>query len=130
MQGARHQLEDYMKRRGLTQAKLARLANVSQATVSRALRGLPERHGAARHKLFTYARIEPTAAGRSDEQGPERVVEAFGRIWDGSDAHASAVARVIDALDGLRPRSSVRRGKDRDAKRDAPQSTPKKPRPE
>jgi len=31
------------------------------------------------------------------------VLQAFDRIWGTSQAHAAAVAKVIDALDALRP---------------------------
>jgi len=36
--------------------------------------------------------------------GEERVVVAFRRIWDRSDAHAAAVAKIIAASGDLGPR--------------------------
>lgn len=91
-----------MKARGLTQEKLSGLTGVSQSTISRALRTRPQRQGRARAALFTFVENEwrPSTTSRV---GKDRVLHAFDRIWDGSEVHASAVAKVIDALDGLRP---------------------------
>lgn len=82
-----------------SQAQLARTAGVSQPSVSRALRGDLLRRGRARERLFKYAGIEDL-----DPKGTERVVAAFRRIWDKSEAHADAIARVIGALEGLGPK--------------------------
>jgi transcriptional regulator with XRE-family HTH domain len=93
-----------MQRRGYSQSTLARAAGVSQSTVSRALQGKHERQGAALLKLFSYAgliRATEAQGGGSEE----RVLNAFQRAWDGTEAHAEAVARVIDALGGLQARS-------------------------
>jgi hypothetical protein len=35
--------------------------------------------------------------------GKDKVVNAFESIWDGSDEHALAIARIIKASEGLRP---------------------------
>jgi hypothetical protein len=43
------------------------------------------------------------------KKGVQRVVTAFERIWDRTDEHAAAVARIIDALDDLRPVATKRR---------------------
>jgi|SRR6185503_7533832 len=90
-----------MDERDLTQEDIARAAKVSQSTVSRALSGAPLRRGRARVRLFTYANIqEHVEASRA---GPGAVMDAFVRIWDGSPAHADAVAQVVDSLVHLRP---------------------------
>jgi predicted transcriptional regulator len=92
----------YMAAHGLSQTRMAKAAAVSQATVSRALRGVPERTGRARSRLFIYIHEEMRRSGTV--HGPkEQVLQAFDRIWGTSDAHASAMAKVIEALDGLRP---------------------------
>jgi transcriptional regulator with XRE-family HTH domain len=101
MQQDSARLEAFMKDRRLSQQKLAELAVVSQSTVSRARHGSLQRHGRAREKLFTFLENElsrtPTAGS-----GRDQVLNAFDRIWDGSEVHAAAVAKVIEALDGLR----------------------------
>ena len=92
-----------MQERHLGQAGLGREAGVSQSTVSRALNGVPLRHGRSRSKLFTYAKIRDPNQQGPPKKGPQRVMTAFQRIWDGTEAHASAVARIIDALEDLKP---------------------------
>jgi transcriptional regulator with XRE-family HTH domain len=96
-------LRAFMQQRRLSQTALAQVAGVSQATVSRALGRGGLRHGAARSKLFTHAGISEWKAPGSRGEGRELVLEAFERVWDHSEAHAVAVARVIDALADLRP---------------------------
>jgi hypothetical protein len=101
MQDASSQLREFMRRKGLNQSQLARLATVSQSTVSRAL-SAAWRRGAAQQRLFIYADIAPPSSPRM-RGGRRQVIRAFDQIWDGSDDHATAVAKVIDALSGLRP---------------------------
>ncbi len=86
---------------GLTQAELAKGAGVHQSTVSRVLEQKSiRRQGKARARLVTHARN----ALRGDmAKGRERVLTAFDSVWDGSEEHAAAVARIIDALANLRP---------------------------
>lgn len=87
-----------MEERSLTQADVAREASVSQPTVSRALRGVPLRTGRARDRLLIYSGM-----GAAEANGPDRIAAAFQRIWDKTEAHADAVVKVIDALEGLAP---------------------------
>jgi transcriptional regulator with XRE-family HTH domain len=82
----------YRERQGITQKKLAELADVSQSTVSRAERSLPIRNGRARSRLFTYMqRVHPTTGGA------EAALTAVRETWDGSEAHAEALATLIRA---------------------------------
>jgi len=96
-------LKSFMEEKHLGQVDLARKAGVSQSTVSRALSGFPLRRGRARSKLFIYAQIKDPERQVVPKKGPQRVMTAFQRIWDGTEAHASAVARIIDALEDLKP---------------------------
>jgi transcriptional regulator with XRE-family HTH domain len=89
-------LHEFMDARGLTQVDLAKAAKVSQSTVSRALRGIPDRRGRARKRLFEYAGITTIEASAIDAR--RRVLQAFEKMWNGSDTQAAAVAKVIDAL--------------------------------
>ena len=95
-------LRAFMDRRGLNEAKLASLAGVSQATVSRALTGSPKRTGKARSLLCIYIHNELKQEGLAHAEKSE-VLKAFERVWDTSEAHAAAMAKVVDALEGLRP---------------------------
>lgn len=97
-------LRAFMDRRGLNEAKLAKVAGVSQATVSRALTGLRKRAGKARSLLFTYIHDELKREGLAHAEKSE-VLKAFERVWDTSEAHAAAMAKVVDALECLRPQN-------------------------
>jgi transcriptional regulator with XRE-family HTH domain len=88
--------------RHLSQESIAKAAKVSQATVSRALRGRIERQGRARTKLFNYIQQELQKEDLSGT-GKEKVVKAFESIWDSSEEHATAIAKIIRASGGLLP---------------------------
>lgn len=100
-------IREFMRREVMSEAALAKRAGVSQSTVSRAIAGTGVRHGAARSKLFTF--IHNCSSAMPPKKGVQRVVTAFERIWDRTDEHATAVARIIDALDDLRPIATKRR---------------------
>jgi transcriptional regulator with XRE-family HTH domain len=95
-------LRAYVADKSITQEQLCENANVSQATVSRALKRTPRRRGRAWVRLFTYVTRELSVSSFS-EGGKEKVLAAVERVWDGTDTHAVAIARIIDALAGLRP---------------------------
>ena len=103
MQSPTAELSDYMAKNGLSQAALAKQAHVSQATVSRALQRFPKKHSEAICRLCNYAGIELSNDKLSTGLGIKSVLTAFENIWDGSDAHAEAIARIIAASRGLRP---------------------------
>ena len=91
-----------MTAKRLSQSRLAEEAGVSQSTVCRILQGKGVRNGSARRKLFIYAEIEEEAL--DEAAGFDAVAAAFREIWDKSDAHADAIARVISSLSGLVPK--------------------------
>jgi len=88
-----------MEAKQLTQGDVARAAGVSQATVSRVLRRVPQRSGAAYLRLCSYIQLEEGPP----EWGPENVFAAALRIWDGSARHATALADLIEASGSLWP---------------------------
>jgi predicted XRE-type DNA-binding protein len=96
------QLRAFMESRHLSQKIVAKGAKISQPTVSRALRGGVERQGRAKSKLFIYMQKELRAEGLQGK-GREKVINAFEAIWDGSEAHAIAVAKIIKALQEFKP---------------------------
>jgi DNA-binding LacI/PurR family transcriptional regulator len=86
----------------LNQTTMAKRAGVSQATVSRVLTGATrQRQGRAYIKLCNYIHQQNRRTGAVRAK-KEDVLQAIDRIWDTSQAHATAVVKVIDALDGLR----------------------------
>lgn len=96
------ELRAVMEAKGLDQTELARLAQVSQATVSRVLRGgVRKRRGRAYLRLCNYIH-QQTQQQMFPTISRERVHEAIDRIWDASRTHAEAIMRIVDALDRLR----------------------------
>jgi DNA-binding LacI/PurR family transcriptional regulator len=94
-------VEQVIRLNRLTQAGLAKAAGVHQSTVSRVLEERTiRRQGQARARLLAYAR---NALRGEMVKGREKVLTAFESVWDGSEEHAAAVARIIDALADLRP---------------------------
>jgi transcriptional regulator with XRE-family HTH domain len=92
-------LEDLMREQGLTQEDVATAAMVSQATVSRTLRREPQRSGAAYLRLCSYIQAQAERGHRA----PADVIAAVQRTWDGSERHAAALAKLIDASSQLWP---------------------------
>ena len=100
--GRAEALRAYLKREKLTQAQLAARIGVSQATVSRAMKQEPVRQTRQGQMVFNYMQ----QAGIIDRPPPpieQLVLGAFLDVWDRSEAHASAVAKIIKATEGLRP---------------------------
>lgn len=88
----------YRTREGITQKELGERAGVSQATVSRAERAEPIRNGQARSRLFTFMQgVQPPAGDL------EPALTAMQETWDGSEAHAEALATLIRASRELWP---------------------------
>lgn len=91
-------VSSYMRATGESQAMIAQRANVSQAAVSRALHGKPERNGKARAKLFIF--MQQAVA----DLAPPAAVVALREVWDGSEEHARALAALIAASGELWPK--------------------------
>jgi transcriptional regulator with XRE-family HTH domain len=81
---------------GLTQQEIAHALGLEQSQVSRLLAGKLARRTKAFDQLCRYLRVPP-----SDQLAPpfpEQLKEAVMATWDGSSAHADALATVIRAL--------------------------------
>jgi hypothetical protein len=99
MQEVDSEIRALMQAMRLDQAGISRRAKVSQATVSRALKGgAPKRRGRAYLRLCNYIQ-EQRRKGMFSNFDRSQVHEAINRIWDVSKLHADAVARVVEALD-------------------------------
>ena len=90
----------YLEQEGISQAELARRADVSQATVSRALTSAPKRHGSARAKLFDFIQKQPGAPAVL----PSTLAAAVMDIWDGTEQHEAALAALVVASAELWPK--------------------------
>ena len=128
MQSEIGRIRECMRENGWSQAELAANARVHQSTVSRALEGIAARHSKARHRLAVFVEQRQRAGKVSKEFGPKRVMKAFNKVWDGTDAHADSIAKIIGALAGLRPTASTEK-RGRVGKRQSIQKAPKKRRP-
>ena len=86
----------YMARESVSQSEVAKRAAVSQSTVSRVLNRQAVYSGGARARLvmFMQNRTQGTTAP---------IQTALGLVWDGTDAHAEALADLITASGRLWP---------------------------
>jgi hypothetical protein len=50
-----------------------------------------------------YANIHDLPEDSSEVSARKRVIKAFNGIWDGTDEHALAIVRIMNALEGMRP---------------------------
>lgn len=90
------EVDSFLRREGITQSELARRAGVSQPTVSRAKRRVPKRNSKSHARLCNYIHEE---LDKIPLPGPAR--DALAEIWDGSPAHAEALANLIRAAGDL-----------------------------
>lgn len=101
MQHIASKLKQYMREQKMSQANLAHAANVSQSTVSRAIRRCPTKHSEAFGTLCRYAGIDIDEVDDSTTKRINVVNAAFMKIWDGTDRQALAIAKIIEAIGGL-----------------------------
>jgi transcriptional regulator with XRE-family HTH domain len=95
-------LSAFMSERHLSQEKVAKACKISQPTVSRALKGGIKRQGRAQAKLFIYIQ-EELSKDVFPGKGQDKIMAAFDSIWDRTEEHATAIAKIIKASGGLVP---------------------------
>ena len=96
-------LRRYLETCGRSQTEVARAAGVNQSTVHRALgsTGIRQRPSKALIKLCNYAEIRINRRLEADPAQNDRLMDAVRLAWDGTEAHAIALARVIRELGRL-----------------------------
>ena len=82
-------IDAHLEREGITQQELAKRAQVSQSTVSRARAGAPARGGRA------YARLVGFIHKHAHDSRPWAAQLALFAVWDGTEEHATALAELI-----------------------------------
>jgi len=87
-----------LEEESISQQMLASRALVSQSTVSRALKGTPERNSQARVRLVRF--MQQYAARKP---APAPAHDALRDVWDGSSEHAVALAALLRASRELWP---------------------------
>lgn len=85
---------------GLTQAEIADACDLSQSQVSRVLAGKATARSKAYRRICAFMHVEPsapTARPATPSVGGE-IGEAIESVWNGTSAHATAIAGVIRSL--------------------------------
>lgn len=97
---ARQALEAYLKHNKLAASHLAKAARVGQPTVSRFLSGRTKTLTHEVRRLLEYAGIREKSAicCINLDVGNLALSSALRRHWDGSDASAEVLARLIEAV--------------------------------
>lgn len=98
------------KQVGLTQVVIAEGLGVSQSQVSRVLAGHISRRSDLLEKICMYVDDLAGKVGADQVRGNDILINAIADIWDGTTAHAEALAAVIRSLGAL-PRTNLNRKK-------------------
>ncbi len=91
------------KARGVTQAQIAADLGASQSQVSRILQGQGLRASRLAEEVCLYVEKHEGGVTTDSVKGNEDLVSALTVTWDGSAAHARALAAVIRSLSALGP---------------------------
>lgn len=90
------------KAAGITQSAIADAIGVSQSQVSRVFSGYITRRTKLLEKLCVYASSQLHLEKQPNVRRNAELMAALSEVWDGSDAHARALAQVIRSLATLR----------------------------
>lgn len=94
------------RERGITQVEIAEAVGASQSQVSRILAGRGARASRLLEEVCLYVeRRSGTNVTVDAVRSNEDILAAVQSVWDGSSAHARALAAVIRSLAVLAPRS-------------------------
>jgi len=86
------------KRLGLSQIVIADALGASQSQVSRVLAGTAKRRSRLFDQVCKYVNSSDTSAGSVSDGGASTLQHALAEVWDGTEAHAEALALVIRSL--------------------------------
>lgn len=82
----------------MTQQQIAEGTGVSQSQVSRMLGGHAVRRSRAFDRVCSYVTLRATSVTAADVRRCPVLIDALALVWDGSQAHADALATVICSL--------------------------------
>jgi transcriptional regulator with XRE-family HTH domain len=87
---------------GITQAHIAERVGASQPQVSRLLAGRSSRPSRLLEEICLFVERHDVGVTADAVRGNDELIEAVRAVWDGSGAHARALAAVIRSLSALR----------------------------
>lgn len=98
------QLVGKLKSDPRSSSEISRLSGVSQPTVSRFRCGkiARKRHSSSFNKLCNYYELALPIVHSTNKRNNPTISDAIMAVWDGTEAHAQAIARVIRSLKGYR----------------------------
>ncbi|MFK2919043.1 helix-turn-helix domain-containing protein [Dyella koreensis] len=92
-----HELRQRLAERGLTSGTaIAKATGLGQSQVHRNLYGSPRRVSRTLLALCKYAKIDAYERA-SDPRNSLALMEALAQVWDGSEAHARRLAKLLFA---------------------------------
>lgn len=89
------------KEHAVCQIEVSKLIDVSQSQISRVLAGKFKRRSKNVNKLCKFANIK-FERHKVDPVQNRILIDALMEVWDGTDHHAKAIAKVLKALSSLK----------------------------
>ena len=83
---------------GLSQVSIAEAIGASQSQVSRVLAGTAKRRSRLFDRVCKYVNSAALPAATNSRAGAAALERALSEVWDGTEAHAEALALVIRSL--------------------------------
>lgn len=99
--------------RGITQADLAAATGASQPQISRLLQGKFSRPSRLLEEVCLYVERQEVGVTNDAVRASDELISALSTTWDGSAAHAKALALVIRSLSTLGTAKGSNGGRDR-----------------
>lgn len=88
---------------GLGQASIAKALGASQSQVSRVFSGNTSARSRLARDICSYVLGSPSKNTRDAVRANDQLIDALAEVWDGTPAHARALAMVIRSLALLVP---------------------------
>ena len=92
---------DKARRLGLSQERISQAIEASQSQVSRVLSGMGKRRSRLFEQVCKYVHSQDERAGKVSAAKNPALSAALDEVWDGTEAHADALALVIRSLGAL-----------------------------
>ena len=102
-------LKAHFKSSGLTQSEYSKKSGVNQATISRLLKTESNRTrlSSGLVKLWNYASINIYRHKVNDIMTQTELLNALESVWDGTESHAKALTKLLEALGGASRHNSM-----------------------